>query len=117
MCLVSFIAVVLYCFMDLYAEKKIPNRHPEPQGQFNFREIRYFDRRFWVISLLCVVYYSGVTPFVAICSDFIKSKFGYSTETAGYIASISVLTAMICSPFLGKMLDVLGRRPLFSKLI
>jgi len=63
-----------------------------------------------------MTYYSGVLPFVAISSDFMNTKYGYSATKAGHISSIVTLSSMILSPILGKLLDTVGKRPLLVAL-
>jgi len=114
LCTLSFIFVMLYGFLDKYAEKYVKRGPIDPtENELNFRAVAHFDARFWILSFLCMAYYSGVFPFVAVCSDFLQTKYHYNEKDAGWIASIVTLSSMILSPFLGKMLDVVGRRPYF----
>jgi MFS family permease len=113
LCGVSLLATVIYGVLDKAAEKHF-NRVVDPsENDFNFKAIFHFDLRFWLVSFLCMTYYSGVLPFVSVSSDFMTSKYHYSETKAGEISSIVTLASMILSPFLGKLLDMVGRRPLF----
>jgi MFS family permease len=114
LCTLSFLAVVAYGFLDRYAERFVKRGPTDPaENELNFRAVKGFDARFWIISFLCMAYYSGVFPFVTVCSDFLTTKYHYSAKAAGWITSIVTLSSMILSPFLGKMLDTVGRRPYF----
>jgi len=115
LCGLSFVAVIVYGIFDKLAEKHIPNRVVDPsQNQLNFSAVLRFDSRFWVVSFLCMTYYSGIFPFVTFSSAFFHTQSGYSSTTAGYVSSVVTLASMVLSPFLGKFLDVVGRRPIFT---
>jgi MFS family permease len=114
--IMSFIAVIGYSIMDKASEKYF-NRVVDPsENDFNLRAIFHFDVRFWILSFLCMVYYSGVFPFITICNDFLHTKYGYSTQTSGYITSVVTFSSMVLSPILGKGLDLVGKRPYFLVL-
>ncbi len=61
-----------------------------------------------------MAYYSGIFPFVAIANKFLQTKYHYDPNSASKIAGIVTLSSMILSPFLGAMLDWVGRRPYFG---
>lgn len=130
----SLIATIIYSIMDKPAEKYF-NRVVDPsENELNFKAVLHFDPRFFLISLLCMVYYSGVLPFVAIlsksftdfahcfrvctvvtnthfCSDYLVKVYHYSSTSASWISGIVTLASMLLSPVLGKSLDFIGYRP------
>jgi MFS family permease len=117
---VSLFAVILYSFLDKYADKKL-EREPLPPEKINFKAITKFDTRFWLLSFVTLTYYSGILPFVAVAEQFIEEKWGYVWSNdeqrkfwAEQLSSIIVLSAMILSPIFGKVLDVVGHRPYFT---
>jgi hypothetical protein len=61
----SFISVIVYSIMDKYADKIVKRNAPPPE-KLNLLAVFKFDGRFWLVSLLTLVFYSAVTPFVAI---------------------------------------------------
>jgi len=61
----SFLSVIVYSIMDKYAEKIVKRNAPPPE-KLNILAVFKFDGRFWLVSLLTLVFYSAVTPFVAI---------------------------------------------------
>jgi MFS family permease len=113
LCAFSFFCVMLYGIFDKKAEKYVPTIIDPTENELNFKAIFHFDVRFWIISCLCMCYYSGIFPFVTVCSDFLQNKYNYSENVAGWLASIITLSSMCLSPILGKFLDVVGRRPFF----
>lgn len=117
LCGVSFVSVIIYSILDKAAERALPDRKPvSSENPLQFKAVLKFDVRFWIIALLCMAYYSGVFPFVAICTKYLKTVHNVPTENAGWYASVVTLSSMALSPVLGKLLDRVGRRPYFVVL-
>ncbi|PRP86283.1 hypothetical protein PROFUN_05424 [Planoprotostelium fungivorum] len=114
---ISVGAVLLYSVLDKASERYFPDRKIDPEeNALNFKAILQFDARFWIVSLLCMTYYSGVTPFIALCNDFLKDSYHFDDEKAAFYSGIIILASMILSPILGKFLDMVGNRPYFVVL-
>jgi MFS family permease len=116
--LLSFVGTLLYFFIDKWSQRRYHRNKPEPQpfGWNNFKCVAKFDVRFWIISFLCMVYYAAIMPMISMMSGWLHNKYGYDEETAGWLTSIVILASMVLSPFLGKSVDVVGRRPLIVAL-
>jgi MFS family permease len=115
----SYISVIVYSIMDKYADKIVKRNAPPPE-KLNLLAVFKFDGRFWLVSLLTLVFYSAVTPFVAIADKFIPFKWGYLWPNkkdrdfwSEQISGIPILASMILAPFLGRLVDAVGRRPYF----
>jgi len=78
--------------------------------RFVLREAFSFDVPFWLITLLCVTFYSAVFPFQAYAPDILVQKFGYSVTAAGRYTSALILGTMIFTPLLGAYVDRRGKR-------
>jgi len=114
LCGLSFCAVIVYSIMDSASEKYFPGRVTNSdENAVNFKAVFSFDPRFWLIAIVCMCYYGGIFPFVAICADFLETNYQIDSKSAGYYASIVTLASMILSPVLGKALDILANRPYF----
>jgi len=114
---ISVLAVIIYSVLDKISEKHFPDRAVDPnENALNFKAILSFDARFWIVSFLCMTYYSGVTPFITVANDFLKDTYHFDDTRAAFYSGIIILASMILSPFLGKFLDVVGRRPYFVVL-
>ncbi len=73
-------------------------------------DVKRFGASFWLITLLCVTFYSAIFPFTAFSTDFFHTKWNYSVTAAGRITSIIIFASMILAPILGRMVDKVGRR-------
>jgi MFS family permease len=115
---VSMLAVIAYFVIDKYSRTRYYRKYltPEPFGWENFRCVLRFEARFWLVSLCCMTYYAGVSPFVGMLSGWLSNKYGYKASDAGALSSVVILASMVLSPFLGKAVDLIGRRPLVVAL-
>jgi MFS family permease len=106
-------------FIYLLIEKVVPwkvSAHsgggaaPSQEETFSLREAFSFSPSFWLITLLCVTFYSAVFPFQAYAPDILVQKFGYNLTKAGAYTSALILGTMIFTPILGWFVDHYGRR-------
>jgi nitrate/nitrite transporter NarK len=66
-------------------------------------------RGFWYITLLCLLFYSAVFPFLKFTTDLMIQKFGVSTDWAGSIMALLPFGNMIMTPLFGTLYDHKGR--------
>lgn len=112
-CLGSVLAVVAYCVLDKWSERYHQKKAVAPE-KVNWGAVLTFDSRFWIISLLTMIYYAGVTPFLGQASTFLTQKYYPNDNSkAGLVSSIIIYTSMFLSPLLGRLVDHFGRRPYF----
>ena len=64
---------------------------------------------FWLIAILCVLFYSSLRPFLKFASDLLVNKYGIDTVTAGWIVSILPYGTIVLTPLFGIVYDRLGR--------
>lgn len=78
---------------------------------FTFKDILRILRNpgFWLIALLCVLFYSSLRPFLKFASDLLVNKYGIDTVTAGWIVSILPYGTIVLTPLFGVVYDRLGR--------
>ncbi len=66
-------------------------------------------RGFWYITLLCLLFYSAVFPFLKFVTDLMIQKFNVSTDWAGSIMALLPLGNMLMTPLFGTVYDHKGR--------
>ena len=76
------------------------------------RDLYQFDRAYWYIVGLCVVFYSAIFPFRAFAIKYFIEAHGASREFAGFLNSVLPLSAMVATPLFGFVTDRIGRRAL-----
>lgn len=67
------------------------------------------NRGFWLIAILCVLFYSGVFPFYKYGPDLMVNKFGVSVKWAGLLPSLVPFGTMLLTPFFGSIYDKKGK--------
>ena len=67
------------------------------------------SKMFWIVALLCVLYYSAIFPFQRYATNFLELTLGISAEEGAQLFSCFPILAMVLTPFLGFFLDRVGK--------
>ena len=67
------------------------------------------SKMFWIVALLCVLYYSAIFPFQRYATNFLEITLGVSAEEGAQLFSCFPILAMVLTPFLGFFLDRVGK--------
>lgn len=104
--LISFIA---YGFMDKKLDAQ--GAEEEKDDPFKVSDIGKILslRMFWVVALLCVLYYSAIFPFQKYAINMLQCNLNFTAEQAGYVFFVFPLGAAAVTPFLGNFLDRRGK--------
>jgi MFS family permease len=107
---VGLIAFIVYCVMDRKLEKSIP-AGSDPEDPFRFSDILLIIRNkgFWLIAILCVLFYSAVFPFIKYATDLMINKYNVDSGLAGLIPSLLPFGTILLTPFFGNLYDRKGR--------
>jgi MFS family permease len=101
---------VLYFFIEKYAEKnQLLNKQAE-SDKFELKGLFKFNKSFWYVVLLCVTFYSAIFPFRAFAPKFFEQSHDISKALAGRLNSLLPVMAMFATPFIGLLVDKIGRR-------
>lgn len=108
----GFVAFLWYTFMDKKLEKSegITDEASE-EDEFKVRDILFIlkNKGFWLIALLCVLFYSGVFPFLYYATDLMINKYNVDPEFAGSIPSLLPFGTIILTPLFGSIYDRKGK--------
>lgn len=66
-------------------------------------------KMFWIVALLCVLYYSAIFPFQKYAINMLQCNLQFSAEQAGLVFFVFPLGAAAVTPFLGNFLDRKGK--------
>ncbi|UCF04479.1 MAG: MFS transporter [bacterium] len=107
--------IMLVCFVFFLIYVVIDRRTEEAKGGGDEEKIVLGDifkigPAFWMISLLCLTYYSAVFPFTNHAPRFLQVKWGLSAAKGGQYTSYIMTASMIFTPLLGLFVDKLGHR-------
>ncbi len=105
------LSFVLYTIYDKRLDKQIKADELEPEESFNAADVKAVlnNKGFWLIAILCVVFYSAVFPFLKFAAGLMEYKFGVSRELSGLIPSMLPFGAIILTPLFGIIYDKIGR--------
>lgn len=109
---IGFLTFLTYTFMDKKLDQQIKeDNSTEPSEEFRLSDIGKIltNRAFIYISLLCVLFYSGVFPFLKYAVNMMQNKLGVSPEIGGYISGLLPVGTIILTPLIGAYLDNRGK--------
>ena len=69
----------------------------------------FSSKMFWIVALLCVLYYSAIFPFQRYAPNYLEVTLGTDAATAGKLFSFFPILAMVLTPVLGGLLDFKGK--------
>ncbi len=108
----GFIAFIWYTFMDkkLEASEGLLDEASE-EDEFKVTDIFKIltNKGFWLIALLCVLFYSGVFPFLYYATDLMINKYGVNPEFAGTIPGLLPFGTILLTPLFGSIYDRKGK--------
>jgi nitrate/nitrite transporter NarK len=109
-CGVSLFSGILMYFADDLKEK---NKKNAIKASEIFKEIKMFGLDFWVTCVNCALVNADVYCFNNVASGYFQDRFGYNNIEAGRIISITFVISGVLCPFIGLLLDKIGRRIYF----
>ncbi len=69
----------------------------------------FSSKMFWIIALLCVLYYSAIFPFQRFATNFLEVTLDISNADASGLFKWFPILAMVLTPFLGMFIDYKGK--------
>jgi len=107
----GFVAFIWYTFMDRKLDNELKEDLNGDEEEFKVSDIKkvVFNKGFWLIALLCVLFYSGVFPFLYFASDLMVNKFGLDPKYAGTIPSLLPFGTILLTPLFGNIYDRKGK--------
>ncbi len=67
------------------------------------------SKMFWLVALLCVLYYSAIFPFQRFAPDYLATTLDVDSDTGAQLFSCFPILAMVLTPFLGGFIDRKGK--------
>ncbi|KAL3280709.1 hypothetical protein HHI36_003945 [Cryptolaemus montrouzieri] len=112
-CVFSFICCLLLGFMDIKTERVLRLHNTIPSDPVKMSDVKYFNKKFWLLNVVIVFFYVAVFPFIAVGKTFFMEQFNMSPSDANRICSIVYLISGFASPALGFIIDRTGRNLLW----
>lgn len=112
--LIGLITYTVFTFMDKKLDSQTGESAAEadPEEEFKFSDLGKIltSEAFWIVALLCVLYYSAIFPFQRYGANMLQCNLdGISAEEASNIFRWFPIGAAVITPFLGNFLDRKGK--------
>lgn len=107
--LVSFLC---FTFMDRKLDSQVTiDTSTAEEDKFSFKDVIAVvsNPGFWLIALLCVLFYSCVFPFQKFATELMVTKYSVPEDIAGTFAGLPALGALFLTPVFGGMIDKRGK--------
>lgn len=106
---IGLIAYIVYVRMDIKLEAS--EAHIEKEEPFKMADVLSIisNKGFWLIALLCVLFYSAVFPWIKFATDLVINKYQVNPDLAGLIPSVLPLGTLFLTPFFGNLYDKKGK--------
>ena len=107
---------IIFAFMDRKFDSQLKQAGMESGETADDEEFHIGDlgaifksRMFWIVALLCVLYYSAIFPFQRYATNFLEETLAIDAATAARMFSCFPILAMCLTPLLGIFLDRRGK--------
>ena len=111
---IGLITFTVFCIMDRKLDRQlgISGNGGDGEEEFKASDLKNIltSRIFWVVALLCVLYYSAIFPFQRYGANMLQCNLdGISPTDASNIFRWFPIGAAVITPFLGSYLDHKGK--------
>ena len=108
--LVGLLSFAIYTIYDKRLDAQIKASGTEKEESFNIKDVKAIlnNKGFWLIALLCVLFYSAVFPFLKYAAGMMEFKFGVDPKLSGLIPSMLPFGAIVLTPLFGRIYDKIG---------
>ncbi len=95
---------------QLVAIGEAPAVH-DPEDEFKVSDLKqiFSSKMFWIVALLCVLYYSAIFPFQRFATNFLEETLSITNAEAAGLFKWFPILAMVLTPFLGAFIDYKGK--------
>ena len=113
--IVGLLCFLVFNVMDKMFDKQLAaaGEAEEVSGEEEFKvsdvKVILSSKIFWLVALLCVLYYSAIFPFQKYAVNMFENNLGISASEAASIFRWFPIGAALITPFLGGFLDKRGK--------
>ena len=113
--IIGLLNYAIFVLMDQKFDKQLvasgEKKEEASEEEFQIKDLGkiFSSKMFWLVALLCVLYYSAIFPFQRYAPNFLEVTLGIDAESAARLFSCFPVLAMCLTPFLGALLDFKGK--------
>jgi MFS family permease len=111
----GLVAFILYSILDKRFDESTAAEKVEqniaPEEEFRIKDFLSIikNKAWWYISILCVLFYSAVFPFLKFSTNLLTNKFGVDADYAGGISALLPFGCILLTPIFGSIYDRKGK--------
>jgi MFS family permease len=110
---VGLLTFLVYSIFDAKLDRQLGKSKSggDPTEEFHVKDLGKIitNPGFLIISLLCVLFYSGVFPFLKYAVNMMQNKLGVTPNVGGMISGLLPVGTILLTPILGAYLDRKGK--------
>ncbi len=108
---VGLVAYLVYCVMDKKLDRSVEAVSEEKEEGFQLKDLKliFTNKGFWLITLLCLMFYAGVFPFLKFATKLMIAKYHVEPEMAGLIPAMLPFGTILLTPVFGTLYDRIGK--------
>ncbi len=111
---IGLLSYIVFTFMDTKLDKELgaaKTAEESAEEEFKLSDVGaiFRSKLFWIVALLCVLYYSAIFPFQRYAANMLQCNLGISDIQASDIFRWFPIGAAFLTPFLGYFLDRKGK--------
>lgn len=108
---VGLLAYLVYCVMDKKLDLSVEAVEENKEEGFQLKDLKliFTNRGFWLITLLCLMFYAGVFPFLKFATKLMIAKYHVEPGLAGLIPAMLPFGTILLTPVFGSLYDRIGR--------
>ena len=92
-------------------EASVPDDGSSSEDTFRFRDVLGVlgNKNFWLLGLLCVLFYSSIIAFKKFAGAILVPRFDSPAQAAGWMVSMLPFSTVVFAPLFGMMVDKAGK--------
>ena len=110
---IGLLCYSIFCIMDKKFDKQLGASavQGDSEEEFKFSDVIniFKSKLFWIVAMLCVLYYSAIFPFQKFATNMLQSNLDLTPEAAADIFRWFPIGAACITPLLGWFLDKKGK--------
>lgn len=114
--IIGLLCYTVFVYMDKALDRQLiaageMKEEKSADEEFQVKDLGqiFTSKMFWLVALLCVLYYSAIFPFQRYAPNFLEVTLGIDAEAAARLFSCFPVLAMLLTPVLGGLLDFKGK--------